>query len=272
MRNYFRPTPDPDRGYRAGRPHAMDCRCHFPLRRVLGEIGESRFDPELFRMSRDDVGDTAETRGADLADGDAHGRCAAPVGEIVARAVEGGRGGHARSCSRNGSTGSMPPGRWALLKFLSGAPRVGVSARLAKQAVADAFGKHVDDDRGTLARARATLYAALRLAGAEGGGPPMSLMPVFRPLMLAHALEDEEWQAMRSMTSACREWKWDGIRIQVVGRGRRDAALLAHAATTSARAFLIWSRSLPFRCRARRRIAGDARRRRWRPSPTCSSG
>ena len=35
-------------------------------------------------------------------------------------------------------------GRWALLKFLGGAPRVGVSARLAKQAVADAFGTSVD--------------------------------------------------------------------------------------------------------------------------------
>ena len=34
-------------------------------------------------------------------------------------------------------------GRWALLKFLSGAPRVGVSARLAKQAVADAFGVRI---------------------------------------------------------------------------------------------------------------------------------
>ncbi|MEI7599710.1 MAG: ATP-dependent DNA ligase, partial [Aestuariivirga sp.] len=60
MRNYFLATPDPDRGFALaaltdGLPIA------FPLRRVLSEIGESRFDPELFRMSRDDLGDTAET-------------------------------------------------------------------------------------------------------------------------------------------------------------------------------------------------------------------
>ena len=60
MRNYFAATPDPDRGYALaalsdGLPIA------FPLRRVLSELGESRFDPELFRLSREDVGDTAET-------------------------------------------------------------------------------------------------------------------------------------------------------------------------------------------------------------------
>ena len=55
------------------------------------------------------------------------------------RPREAGRGGHAALLThwldRLDATG-----RWALLKLLSGAPRVGVSARLAKQAVADAFG------------------------------------------------------------------------------------------------------------------------------------
>jgi DNA ligase-1 len=40
---------------------------------------------------------------------------------------------------------SMPRGRWALLKLLTGAPRVGVSARLAKTAVAEMAGFKVDD-------------------------------------------------------------------------------------------------------------------------------
>ena len=60
MRNYFLSTPDPDRGF-ALAALTDGLPIDFPLRRVLSEIGESRFDPELFRMSRDDVGDTAET-------------------------------------------------------------------------------------------------------------------------------------------------------------------------------------------------------------------
>ena len=48
-------------------------------------------------------------------------------------------------------------GRWALLKLMTGELRVGLSARLAKQAPAE-FGRgDVDRDRGALARAAAAL-------------------------------------------------------------------------------------------------------------------
>ena len=48
-------------------------------------------------------------------------------------------------------------GRFALLKLATGALRVGISARLAKQALADAFGLDVDAGRGGLARLEAAL-------------------------------------------------------------------------------------------------------------------
>ena len=60
MRNYFRSVPDPDRGY-ALAALADGLPMGFSLRRVLTEVGAARFDPELFRLSRHDVGDTAET-------------------------------------------------------------------------------------------------------------------------------------------------------------------------------------------------------------------
>src|SRR5262245_62947694 len=60
MADYFRATPDPDRGWALaaltdGLPFS------FPLRRTLLEMMARRIDPELFRLSRDYVGDTAET-------------------------------------------------------------------------------------------------------------------------------------------------------------------------------------------------------------------
>ena len=60
MADYFRATPDPDRGWALaaltdGLPFS------FPLRRTLADMMARRMDPVLFRLSRDYVGDTAET-------------------------------------------------------------------------------------------------------------------------------------------------------------------------------------------------------------------
>src|SRR5262249_28429210 len=47
--------------------------------------------------------------------------------------------------------------------------------------------------------------------------------PVFRPLMLSHALEAADWTAL-DLTQFSAEWKWDGIRVQIVA-GRGEARL-----------------------------------------------
>ncbi len=117
-------------------------------------------------------------------------------------------------------------GRWALLKLLTGALRVGVSARLAKTAVAEMAGFKVEDIEEVWQRSRRLMQPLF--AWLEGRAPsPMSRKaPVFRPLMLSHALEERTgrrstWQSSppngNGTASACRSWR----------RGR-DAALFAH--------------------------------------------
>ena len=126
--------------------------------------------------------------------------------------------------SRPGSTRSTPPARWALLKLLTGALRVGVSARLAKTAVADMAGFKVDDIEEVWHAPGAALRAAVRLARRAGRRSPTSPnAPVFRPLMLSHPLEDADWAAL-DLAEFSAEWKWDGIRVQVVG-GSGEARL-----------------------------------------------
>jgi DNA ligase-1 len=57
---YFRSAPDPDRGWAlAALTDGLFAR--LPLRRALGELLEGRIDPVLYALSRDYVGDTAET-------------------------------------------------------------------------------------------------------------------------------------------------------------------------------------------------------------------
>lgn len=107
------------------------------------------------------------------------------------------------------------PGRFALLKLATGGLRVGISARLAKTGFAQAFGLDVDDVEECW-HALAPPYAEL-FAWAEGRSdrPDPAGTPFFRPFMLAHPLEVESVD----LSDYAAEWKWDGIRVQIVGTG-----------------------------------------------------
>jgi DNA ligase-1 len=84
--------------------------------------------------------------------------------------------------------------------------------------VADAFDRSVDDIE-ELWHGVAPPYAALfDWLEHRAERPSLASTPIFRPLMLAHALEESDWQAMRLGEFAA-EWKWDGIRIQVAAKG-----------------------------------------------------
>jgi DNA ligase-1 len=106
-------------------------------------------------------------------------------------------------------------GRWALIKLVTGGLRVGVSARLAKTAVA-ALGDQEPQDIELLWPGLAPPYVAL-FAWLEGRGEkPASADPApFRPPMLAHALDEPDLAAL-DPAAFMAEWKWDGIRIQAV--------------------------------------------------------
>jgi DNA ligase-1 len=111
-------------------------------------------------------------------------------------------------------------GRWALLKLVTGALRIGVSARLAKTAVA-ALGDKEPDEIELIWPGLEPPYLDL-FAWVEGRAPkPDTDDPVpFRPVMLAHAIEEPELAAL-DPADFMAEYKWDGIRVQAVG-GERD--------------------------------------------------
>jgi DNA ligase-1 len=107
-------------------------------------------------------------------------------------------------------------GRFALLKLATGGLRIGVSARLARTAFAQAFDLDLDEVEEHW-HAIAPPYAPL-FDWAEGRGerPEHRDLPVFRPFMLAHPLED----VVVNLADFAAEWKWDGIRVQLVGTGK----------------------------------------------------
>ncbi len=110
-------------------------------------------------------------------------------------------------------------GRWALLKLVTGAMRIGISARLAKTAAA-ALGDKDAHDVELLWPGLAPPYTELFAWLEDRAEKPVNLDPApFRPVMLAHAIEDADFASLDAADFTA-EWKWDGIRVQAVtGRG-----------------------------------------------------
>jgi DNA ligase-1 len=131
-------------------------------------------------------------------------------------------------------------GRWALLKLITRELRVGVSARLAKTAVAQLGGIEPDEVE-LIWHGLEAPYEDL-FAWVEGRAPrPESGNPApFRPPMLSHPLEDEDFEKLEAADFLA-EWKWDGIRLQAVsghdGHGRPVRRIYSRTGEDVSRAF-----------------------------------
>ncbi len=210
--DYLHATPDPDRGWAmAALTGDLDLPGVKPAQ--IRALIEARVDPVLFRMSRDYVGDTAETVALLWPAPVVPPPDAGPLS--ITDAVDA-----LRHLSRSDAPAVLAgmldrldaEERFALLKMATGGLRIGVSARLAKTALAQAFDLDVDAVEEVW-HGLSPPYASL-FAWAEGTGaqPTPADVPVFRPFMLAHGLED----AQVDLADYAAEWKWDGIRVQIV--------------------------------------------------------
>ncbi len=208
--DYLRATPDPDRGWAmAALTGGLDLPAIKPA--LIRALIEERVDPVLFAMSRDFVGDTAETVALLWpAPEDGAGEPLS-LAEVVDRLS---------ALSRSDAPAALADmldrldadERFALLKLATGALRAGVSARLAKTALAQAFRLEVDAVEEVWHGLAPPFAPLFDWAEGRGSQPTAENVPVFRPFMLAHPLEEESV----SLDDYAAEWKWDGIRVQLV--------------------------------------------------------
>lgn len=211
---YLCETPDPDRGWALA---ALTGGLDFPAVKssTIRNLMQERVDPVLWSLSRDFVGDTAETASFLWPQTLPSDTQRAPS---VSEAVNG-----LSQMTRASVMGELPKlldqldasGRYALFKLATGGMRVGVSARLAKLAFAQAF--HVPVEKvEEYWHALEPPFAALFAWAAHGADPPdIANLPLFKPFMLAHPLEDN----VVDLADYVAEWKWDGIRVQLVHAG-----------------------------------------------------
>jgi DNA ligase 1 len=251
MIDYFRSTPDPERGFAlAALTGALTFQHAKPS--VIRALIAERVDTVLFELSYDYVGDLSETV-ALMWKARTQGGASPQVRDAPPSAWPPGLGresvdrsqGHGdlslssvvSSLSSLGKS-ELPAqlarwldqldetGRWALLKLVTGGLRIGVSARLAKTAAA-ALGDKDPQEVELIWPGMRPPYVEL-FAWLEGRGhKPASRDPApFRPPMLAHAIEDGDLSAL-DPKDFLGEWKWDGIRVQAVAGMREDGRLIA---------------------------------------------
>jgi DNA ligase 1 len=215
--DYLKETPDPDRGYALA---ALTGTLDIPQVKPAAVRGlvEERIDPVLFRMSRDYVGDSAETisllwpnRSGEPAEVD---DATLSISEAIDRLSSASKLDAPRVLS------SMldhldASGRFALLKLALGELRVGINARLAKQALAQAFGLEIEAVEEVWHGLSPPFAELFDWAEGRAEQPIARDVPIFRPFMLAHPLDERRV----SLDEYAAEWKWDGIRVQLVHAG-----------------------------------------------------
>lgn len=219
LTDYFRDTPDPDRGYGlAAIAGTLDLKSVKPA--MLRELALERMDEVLFRYSYDYVGDLAETislvwdtsRNGDQPPVEDPG-----LGEIVDLVNSLGRT-EVRSAVRDLLDRLETSSRFAFLKLVTGGLRIGVSARLARQALADFAGKDITEIE-TLWHGLQPPYEPL-FAWLEGAAerPVLATPAIFHSVMLSTPVGDNDLQNLDPQDFVA-EWKWDGIRVQLSRSG-----------------------------------------------------
>jgi DNA ligase 1 len=247
LTSYFREVEDSDRGYAlAALTGALSFRHAKPG--LIRDLIAARTDPVLFALSYDYVGDLSETVALMWPKGAPNSEASLP-GYHEKSFHDGKQPRHLHNnpppptltevviTLRTLGKTDLPKqlarwldeldetGRWALLKLVTGAMRIGISARLAKTAAAE-LGDKDPHDIELIWPGLAPPYLEL-FAWLEGRAErPVNLDPVpFRPVMLAHAIEDADF-ANLDAAGFVAEWKWDGIRVQAVsGRDERGNML-----------------------------------------------
>ncbi len=213
LRRYFATVPDPDRGFALA---AITGALKFPTAKagLIRELAAARTDPVLFDLSYDYVGDLAET--VALIWPERPTNAATPsLSEVVATLASAAKADLPAIVATwlDASDASV---RLALLKLITGGLRVGASGRLAKTALAE-LGQGISaDDIEEVWHGLTPPYGEL-FAWIEGRGPKPDPRhaPVFRAPMLAHPLEESDLADLVAAEHRA-EWKWDGIRVQLV--------------------------------------------------------
>ncbi|MFT4077739.1 cisplatin damage response ATP-dependent DNA ligase [Rhodomicrobium sp.] len=215
LKAYLARTPDPDRGFAVG---VIAGTVTFELfkRALVRDLVAERVDPVLFDLSYEYVGEMSEAV-AHIWPRNPHRTILnrlPPLHEAIHEFRTRGKPA-IREYLALLLDNMTPPERWALLKLGTSTLRIGMSARSVKHVLAEFGGVEIGEIEEVW-HAQTPPYLDL-FAWLEGRAPkPQAKDAVtFHPVMLAHAIEETELAAI-TPDAFMAEWKYDGIRVQIV--------------------------------------------------------
>lgn len=217
LKQYLRRTPDPDRGWAVA---AIAGTLSFDLfkRHTVKQLIGERMDPLLFELSYDYVGETSETVAHLWPVSPGAGRLERlpSLGEVVEQFRQRDRAAVADYLVQllDAMNASQ---RWALLKLGMRGLRIGISARLLKRILAEYGSVDVSEIEALWHGLEPPYTDLLNWLDGRGDKPDIGDRVTFQPVMLScplepehhHDIDADNWQA---------EWKYDGIRVQLVGK------------------------------------------------------
>ncbi|GAB4357538.1 MAG: cisplatin damage response ATP-dependent DNA ligase [Oricola sp.] len=218
--DYLAATPDPDRGYAiAAITGDLDILSVRPA--MIRALAAARVDEVLFAHSYDFVGDLAETVSLIWPVPENEGRAAGSRLSAIVEALQSASRSDGPELVAGWLDALDASGRYALLKLITGAMRIGVSSRLVKQALADYGQKDVAEIEELWHGLSPPYLPLFEWLDGRAARPENRAAAPFRPVMLANAADMDEL-SRHDPADYLAEWKWDGIRVQVTAeRGVR---------------------------------------------------
>jgi DNA ligase 1 len=218
LTQYFASTPDPDRGYAlAILTGALTFKNVKPA--VLRDVVAAEVDPYLFGLSYDYVGDLGETIALIWPH---HGQQQdlPSLSELIELFNTTSKSELPKLIASLLTRAAINE-RWALVKLATGALRIGLSARLAKTALANMSGKDLQELEEIWHGLEMPYTALFAWLDDKGERPDIDHASRFHPMMLSNPIDEVKDLAVLNPADFSAEWKWDGIRVQLIlGTGK----------------------------------------------------
>lgn len=216
LARYFGETVHPDAGYAFA---AMTGRLSFKVVKpaLFRSLASERLDPELFALSYDFVGDLAETISLIWPPSASIGKLSLTDTVETLLMISRSDAPHHLAKLLDAMT---PSSRFALIKLATGGLRVGVSQGLVRSALAKWSDQSEDAIEDAWHDGEPPYDALFAWLSGTGERPASNGAPRWRSFMLAHAVTADELAKLDPQDFLA-EWKWDGIRIQIISDGNR---------------------------------------------------
>ena len=211
LNHYFKNTENPDRGLALAILTGNLKIKNISISKIK-ELIKKEVDPELFDLSYDYVGDLAETI-ALIWPYKQKGKV--PKLNFIIDELENSSTTNITKLIKKYLSIFSENERWAFIKLLSGGLRIGVSTRLTKLSLIHNTTIEISEIEQIWHGVVPPYNKLFNWIFGKGAKPEIEVEKIFHPLMLAHPIEKKDFNNLNP-TEFFAEWKWDGIRVQLV--------------------------------------------------------